>query len=70
MPTEKENKLPGLDKYILMHCAKQELSLIDLESGSTESPEQNPMRTILRQNVLNQMYFEDLQFSSTIHLMN
>ena len=39
MPTETENKLPGLDKYILMHCAKQELSLIDLESGITESPE-------------------------------
>jgi len=80
-----------LKKYIVLHCAKVELSLIDVASGTTFSPmstinlkpkaqsrrkqfmvsnEDDLMHIILRQNVLNQMYFEDMPFGRSINMLN
>ena len=80
-----------LKKYIVLHCAKTELSLIDVASGTTFSPmstinlkpkaqsrrsqfmasnEEDLMQIILRQNVLNQMYFEDMPFARSINMLS
>lgn len=81
-PSQKSSALAEIDKalskYILIHCAKTELSLIDLDSGTTylETPDaSNPteddlMKIILRQNIMNQVYFEDLSFINTLRLIN
>eukprot|EP00347_Sterkiella_histriomuscorum_P017311 403349870 len=69
-----------LDKYLLLHCAKLELSVIDVSSGKYFADQQqdirhqkNPkdfMKIILKQYVQNQMYFEDLQLNDIINMRN
>ena len=82
--TEEESKLwedflhnevkKSLNKYILVHCAQKELSLIDLNSGRVFEPSDDPnsvrkddlMQIKLRQNIQNFMFFEDMTFQETI----
>jgi hypothetical protein len=73
-----------LDKYIILHCAKLELSLIDVSSGRyfgdlTESQLKTQlqqlkrtdfMQTFIKQNVQNSMYFEELGLAEVFHMRN
>ena len=59
-----------LDKYIIAHCAKLELSLIDAASGGPSSRPPDFMKTIIRQKVQNPMFFEELDLAHVFNMMN
>ncbi|CDW75675.1 wd40 repeat-containing protein [Stylonychia lemnae] len=69
-----------LDKYILLHCAKLEFSMIDVSSGKYfadsaqdiryQKNSQDYMRTIMKQQIQNQMYFEELELNQVINMRN
>lgn len=48
-----ESGKSALDKYVLLHCAKLHLSILD--AGQDQN-----LKQILRLNIQNQMYFNDL----------
>jgi len=72
---EKGSNKDILDRYLILHSAKLTLSLIDASSGKYFGHEKGEkarfqrnefMNIILRQDVQNQLYYEELELNQSI----